>query len=89
MEQDKMLIRPPEEASFWQVRAGVSRRRFGKSALAATAGFLSMRDPFPLGQEPASSFAPFAAKNVLSAAARHANGHSSRNRNVQAESGGL
>ena len=65
MEQDKMFIRLAEEAASDEVRAGVSRRCFGKAALAASAGFLLVRDSFALGQEPASSPVPSAAKNVV------------------------
>jgi pimeloyl-ACP methyl ester carboxylesterase len=66
MEQDKMLIGLAEEAASCQVRAGVSRRCFGKSAFAASARFLLLRDSFfALAQEPASSPAHSAAKNVV------------------------
>jgi pimeloyl-ACP methyl ester carboxylesterase len=65
MERDKMLIGLAEEAASCRVRAGMSRRCFGKSAFAASAGFLLLRDSFARGQEPASSPAPSAAKNVV------------------------
>jgi hypothetical protein len=41
-----IMSKPVEavEAASGEVRAGVSRRRFGKSAFAASAGFLLLRD---------------------------------------------
>src|ERR1700690_1510951 len=57
--------RPFEDPLASEVCAGVSRRQFGKAALAATAGFFLPRDSFALRQEPASRPVPAAATNVV------------------------
>jgi pimeloyl-ACP methyl ester carboxylesterase len=67
MEQDDMThqTRPAEEAGPSEVCPAVSRRHFGKAALAAIAGFLLPRNSFGLRQEPASRPVPSAATNVV------------------------
>jgi len=59
--KDNLTFRSHDRES----QPGVSRRDFGKAALAASAGFLLPRSSLGLTQEPASSPVPSAAKNIV------------------------
>ncbi len=54
-----------DDAGLSEVCGRVSRRHFGRAALAASAGFLLPRTSFALGSEPASRAIPSVAINVV------------------------
>ena len=55
----------PERADRGEIFADVSRRNFGKAALAATAGFLLPRNSFAIAPQPEPHPAPSAATNIV------------------------
>jgi pimeloyl-ACP methyl ester carboxylesterase len=54
-----------ERADRGEILAGVSRRNFGKAALAATAGFLLPRSSFATAPQPAPRSSPSTAANIV------------------------
>jgi len=54
-----------EKADRGEIIAGVSRRNFGKAALAATAGFLLPRNSFAIDAQPGPGPVPSAATNIV------------------------
>jgi pimeloyl-ACP methyl ester carboxylesterase len=67
MEQDCSThkTQPPEEAEPGELSAGISRRHFGRAALAAGAGFLLPRMSFGLREDPVLRATPSAATNIV------------------------